>query len=71
MANGPPSENSPPWLKPLVTPLTVGGRHFSTCPGVALPHVEALLGFKCGHKKLKESDLKEQHESGNCVIIQH
>jgi len=42
MANGPPSENSPSWLKPLVTPLTVGRRHFSTCPGAELLHVGAL-----------------------------
>jgi len=41
MANGPPSEIPPPWLKPLVAPLTVG-RHFSTRPGAALPHVGAL-----------------------------
>jgi len=43
MANGPPSESFPPWLKPLVTPLIVGGQHFSTRPGAALPHVGSLL----------------------------
>jgi len=42
MANVPPSEKFPPWLKPLATPLTVGGRHFSTRPGAALPHVGSL-----------------------------
>jgi len=36
---------SPPWLKPLVTPLIVGGRHFSTLSGEALPHVGALLTY--------------------------
>jgi len=33
----------PPWLKPLVTPLPVGGRYFSTRPGAALPHVGSLF----------------------------
>jgi len=46
MANGPPSAKFvPPWLKPLVTPLIVGGRHFSILSGAALPHVGALLTY--------------------------
>jgi len=41
-----PLQKIPPWLKPLVTPLTVGGRHFSTRPGAALPQVGALTVHK-------------------------
>jgi len=38
-----PLQKIPLWLTPLVTPLTVGGRHFSTRPGAALSHVGSLL----------------------------
>ena len=61
MANRPPSE-PPPWLKPLVTPLTVGGRHFSTRPGVALSHVGALLS----PHSIRTTD---QHE--RVTVIEH
>jgi len=37
MANGPPSEKFFPWLKPLVTPLTVGGGTFRLAPGRDFP----------------------------------
>jgi len=43
IANGPPSAKfAPPWLKPLVTPLTVGGTILSTRPGAVVRHVGAL-----------------------------
>jgi len=55
MANGSPSENLPPWLKLLVTPLTVGGtfrlapgRHFlmsGPCLSQIFPIILYLLRF--------------------------
>jgi len=56
MANGPPSEKFSPWLKPLITPLTVGGRHFTTHLGAALPHVGSL---QVTHWEILELDTKK------------
>jgi len=67
MANGPSSENVlPRWLKPLVTQLTVGGRHFLTRPGVALPHVGALVQwahFSKAYSKPRDSKILLQERS--------
>jgi len=47
MANGPPSEKSPSLAQTFVYATDYGGRHLSTCPGAALPHVGSSVRTTC------------------------